>query len=201
MLTKTERLILSNQLQILKALNLGDGDYYDEKIKILQRGYAHYYDQVLDMVSDDIPEHISDEVFLILNMFRALQLSFGEENGPEETKSPWQTAGSDMLSVIPGQIYPEILEFRGFSRHWEFQHFSFASFVISEDGKYEEFYKPEGYDSVSPMLPQYRFMLRQWSLTGRKQALSLEEIRFITSLPNAAAAHPFSQSRGQNAAN
>ncbi|ANS75904.1 hypothetical protein AWM70_16015 [Paenibacillus yonginensis] len=200
MLTKTERLILSNQLQILKALNLGDGDYYDEKIKILQRGYAHYYDQVLDMVSDDIPEHISDEVFLILNMFRALQLSFEEWDGQEQPEAS-RPAASDMLSAKPGQIYPEILEFRGFSRHWEFQHFSFASFVIDEDGQYEEFSRPEGYDSLRPMLPQYRYMLRQWSLTGRKQALSLEEVRFITSLPDADAVRLFSRQRGQNTAN
>ncbi|WP_138494853.1 YfbU family protein [Paenibacillus pinistramenti] len=162
MLTKLERLILSNQLQILKALNLGDGEYYDEKIKILQRGYAHYYDQVMDMVSDDIPQQISDEVFLILNMFRTLSLSFDDLSGAGK-------AGIERESVI----------FRGFSRHLEFQHFSFASYVIEDDGGYGDFDKPEGCDSGAPMLPAYRSMLRQWALMGHKQTLSPDEIRFI----------------------
>lgn len=160
MLTKTERLILSNQLQIMKALNLGDSDYYDEKINILQRGYACFYDEVTAMVSEDIPFETSREVFDILRMYRALNLSFLDLSRGEQRK-----------------IDERMLGFAGFSRDEEFQHYSFAAFLIDERGLFEEFRNESGYDSDLPQLPNYRKMLKQWAELGYRTALGPAEIR------------------------
>lgn len=162
MLTKTERLILSNQLQIMKALSLGDSEYYDEKINILQRGYACFYDEVTSMVSEDIPVETSREVFDILRLHRALNLSFLDLPGQEQR-----------------EIGEQRIEFAGFSRDKEFAHYSFAAFLIDEKGCYDDLRKETGYDSRQRQLPRYRRMLEAWTAMGQKTVLNAAEIRAL----------------------
>lgn len=165
MLTKAERLILCNQFEILKALKPHDAEYYEDKIKILQGGFARYYGDIINMVYDDMPKHVSDEVIEILNLYRAIYFSYSEL--PEEDKE---------------SIPEEKIQFEGFDGSEEQDHYIFTDYVLKEASGYQELHHNFGYDTHRNVLTKYRNMLDKWNGLGKKNKLNKDEIKMVLAI-------------------
>lgn len=154
-LTLAERLLLRNQLKIMKALNIPDSspDQYDEQIAILEGGYAVYYPDVLSGLNrDGTDASVTAEVLEILDMFRALD-----------------TAKRKGLTVSRG--------FEGLDANND-PHYGFAHFVLDVQGSYAES-GPARNSHSSATLPRYRRMFSTWQSQGRSHTLSQADVDAI----------------------
>lgn len=158
-LTKTERLFLINQFEVLKSLQLEDAGEYENKIKILQEGYTYFYDDIFGFLNDDLPESISEEVILILNMYRAINFSYDQLNDEQREGIPQHR-----------------IAFEGFDGNEEYAHYAFAKFVINELAQYEELKNHRGYNTHRNVLPKYRRMLAEWESLGNPGVLDKDDL-------------------------
>ncbi|MGC2299507.1 MAG: YfbU family protein, partial [Acidobacteriaceae bacterium] len=87
-LSRTERLILANQFQILATLKPDEADNYSSLIEIAERGFSERYG---DLFSGIHAEELSPEecahVGRVLEMFWNLQDSVDQLEAPEELKA------------------------------------------------------------------------------------------------------------------
>lgn len=162
MFTKTERLILSNQYQILKALEPEEADYYDEKIKILMGGYAYFYSEISNLVDDDLDEAVSIEVIKILNLYRELYISYSKLSSDEKADIPENK-----------------IKFEGFDGNEEGGHYTFAQFMLKDMDRYQELQHTYGYNTHRNVLPEYRRMLSQREKFHNERNLSKDQIAMI----------------------
>ena len=72
-MTKTERLILINQYEILNKLN--NNHSYNFDIEILRGGYVGLYNELSSMDEKETPKEVYFEVQNILSMFRTINYS------------------------------------------------------------------------------------------------------------------------------
>ena len=72
-MTKTERLILVNQLKILAHLEPENRDYYNESIEILENGYSVFYDSITSNIYDEMQEEKGNLVLNILDLYCAVE--------------------------------------------------------------------------------------------------------------------------------
>ena len=154
-LTLAERLLLRNQLKIMKALNVPDNspDQYDEQIAVLDGGYEVYYPDVLSGLNrSGTDASVTAEVLEILDMFRALD-----------------SAKRKGLTVSG--------EFEGFDANND-PHYGFAYFVLNVQGSYAES-APARNSHSSTTLPRYRNMVSTWQSLGRSHTLSQADVDAI----------------------
>ncbi len=85
-LTEYQRLILINQLTILKHLEeekgINPAGHYEERIEILENGYVHQYGMLTGFLHTEVPKETYAEVVNILSMFRTFDNAihtFGEQ--------------------------------------------------------------------------------------------------------------------------
>ncbi|MGG4219600.1 YfbU family protein [Paenibacillus jamilae] len=149
---------------MLKELNPSDRDYYDPKIEILENGYTPYYDEILGMVQEDLPEHVSNEVFSILNLYRAIHSSYSELDDVEK---------SDFKETD--------IRFKGFDMNEEYDHYSFAKYVVEGYLIYQDLQNKSGYNTHRNTLYKYGQMLQVWNELDKKTNLSKDEIKRILS--------------------
>ncbi|WP_171654563.1 YfbU family protein [Paenibacillus foliorum] len=168
-LSNVERLVLSNQYKILMDLNPDEVDYYEEKLKIVQNGYTHYYNDLFSEIDEELPEHISQEVVAVLNMYRAINFSYDDLKDDEKQEIPKHR-----------------VEFEGFDGNEEPQHYSFCRFVIEDSNRFQELHNKNGYNAHRDVLPKYRRMLIVWEKLGRKTDLSRDEIISLVTPPKQA---------------
>lgn len=153
-LTVTERLILRNQLTIMKALqvpNISPGQF-DEMIEIVESGYEIFYSDVLSGVSEDgTPRAVTKEVLEILDLFRALH-----------------DAAQNGVTLNPGAGYAK---FAGFDGNAGTGHLGFSRFLLDVQGKYQES-APAKNSHSSGTLPTYQRMVATWKSLGGNYQLS-----------------------------
>ena len=141
-LTKLERRILINQLEILKHLDKEAQDY-EERITILREGYSFRYEEAVGGVWDEVSESEYAFVLEVLSMFRMIEW-YKEDSG-------------DTLS---GALFSH---FAGFDRNYEGTLLRTAKFEIRRENNWDEQkkyeHKTDRFNSHCPLRPTYERML------------------------------------------
>ncbi|WP_185969931.1 YfbU family protein [Rhizobium straminoryzae] len=151
-LTSYERLMLS-----LKLRSLAEEDpSYAPQAEIIEQGYTFLYSEVFGSTAEpELPQEVQEEVFDILDMFRALHP--GHEVGPD-----WNPEGNRYYQ-----------KFRGFDGNND-PHYGFARFLIEKFGRFEE--SKSELNSHGPTLSTYRGMFRRWKALGKPSSPTEEQI-------------------------
>ncbi|WP_334666562.1 YfbU family protein [Streptomyces cyaneofuscatus] len=156
-LTDAERLILSNQYQILAKLD--NDEHYALMAETLRRGYKWLYDEYLEQslwpnVDDDKAEFVVD----VLDLYSTLKASYSEL----EDKS-----GIEAREV----------KFPGFDGNNEGDLMGFANFLLKH-GRFDDVLNKGGNNSHMPTVEIYRRMLQAWRDMGEPAyPYSKEQIR------------------------
>jgi uncharacterized protein YfbU (UPF0304 family) len=154
-LSDAERVILLNQYSILNTLNTTDE--YDIHIEIIKNGFTELYSNIFN-ISDEVDSFIQSEVFNILNMYRQITYTLGDN-------------------------IEESYKFNGFDTHEEGGiHGWFADFLINTTGRYTEL--KYGKDTINcinevSILHQYRGMLNVWWNLPNQVKLTPEQVSQI----------------------
>lgn len=141
-LTKTERLIISNQNRLLGFLDPESSEYFNKKAEIAEYGYAGLYYQLFESIYDGISLEICDETFDILTMFRSIHFSI--EDLSEDQKN---------------NLNLDNLKFEGFDLNND-PHYGFMEFLIKKDDRYHEFKDLYRNSHSMTTLQKYRRMLK-----------------------------------------
>ena len=164
-LTKKDRLLLFNQLEILKHLNPDDADRYEVDQKIIVNGYKYHYNDLVEWFDDDLDVSVSEYVFDVLQMFRSLNNSYA-------TLSPEDKS----------QIDIDDIKYQGFDGNEEGSYYSYANFLLEDYDRYGEIYNDGKVElnSHRNMVRTYSGMLETWkSFDNRYGNLSLDQIKKI----------------------
>lgn len=157
-LSKTERLILINQYEILKILAPHDAADHDLTIKKLVNGYTDRLFIFDEYLSDELEKSVHDDVFSIFDMHRALKFGLKQ-------------CGATV------DLEDDEVGFRGFDGNTEGEYLFFASYLLNDERLYQELHNSSGYyNSHMPMLDRYAGMLAQWEQSDDKRNLSKADI-------------------------
>lgn len=162
-LTRTERWVLSNQLQILQILDPDNQDDYKSTQKIIERGFEYLYDNRIQHINSDDQTMSESECILtieILSMFRGITYSLEKID---------DTTGINLT----------YLKFAGFDGNNEGKYLDFAFFFCNEfdDERFSEIGKGiDNFNSHLPMLDAYLRMLEVWNTSKNKYELTREEL-------------------------
>ena len=145
-LTRTERLILSNQYQILEKLDPDAADYYRHLRKIVEHGYElHYEHDVARHIYEDeniVTEADCKSVLDTLSMHEAMKRCYddlADKTGINETD----------------------IKFRGYDGSNETKMMSYAEFYVKEMGRFEDL-DIRHFNSHCQMVHRYERMVRAW---------------------------------------
>ena len=154
---RTARLLIWNQLEILKTLNPSDATNYESKQEIVASGYSSRYEEIFGQVTaEEASKEMQEEVKDILDMFRALS---------NATQSGW----------VPSD--PRRAKFEGFDANND-DHYSFAGHLIDEAGLWPES-APNKNSHSSATLDRYRRMLERWHKVVNRYKLTANEAEAI----------------------
>lgn len=145
-LNEKDRLIISNQLKILERLYPEEAAYYAQHRKAVEHGYRLHYAWLIEHFYEEMTEEECREVLSVLDMYRAITLSFQK------------------LEDKTGIDEPQV-RFRGFDGNNEGKQFSYAQYFIVDLGRFDELKydsKYPDFNSHMPMLGKYRRMLSAW---------------------------------------
>lgn len=152
-LSKTERLILINQYEILKQLDNENATDYENLIEILINGYTTFYYKFDVRISSEVPEEVQRFVFDILDVYRVIE-HYKRENPQDDqiNNHPWN-------------------HFQGFDGNEETEYFSFVRFLINDENRFaEQIPYREATDEFNhhfPTLDKYQAMINQWNNLNR----------------------------------
>lgn len=163
-LSKTKRLILANQYEILSILDPRSARFYNDRARALRDGYTRFY-PVDEFIADELPDTEQELVIQILDLYRALTFSYQALEETEEVARP---------------------QFVGFDGNdeRECELLGFADYLINQLRRFREL-SPDGeldLNSHREMLQTYQVQLERWAKLGRPMELSLGEIREILAL-------------------
>jgi uncharacterized protein YfbU (UPF0304 family) len=171
-LSREQRWMLANQYQILEKLYPEEAELHSKAREVLENGFELNYDWIAEHVYEDtMSEDACQEVIYILDMFSALERSYQE------------------LPEKPAGVTERHVMFFGFDGNHETEQFSYASFLIQKEGKFQELADHgDRLNSHAPFLDAYRRMLLVWQQLPieRKYDLSADDIQRIA----AAGPHP-----------
>lgn len=154
-LSSAERLLISMQLRRQHQEEPSVG--YDTQAEIIEQGYTILYPDVFGSTGEpELDRSVQDDVFEILDMFRALHP--GHSVGPK-----WNPSGDRYYQ-----------KFRGFDGNAGTGHYSFARFLIKRTRRYEE--SDGELNSHGPTLARYQEMVGRWKAMGRTHNLTDEQI-------------------------
>lgn len=164
-ISKIERLILINQYTILEKLDSDESEMYALNKKVLENGYTRDYGEIVEHLSDELPEIVSEEVWDILQMYRSMNFSY-----------------KDLKDK--GSLKEEDIKFKGFDGNNETSYMSYAKFVMHDLDRFDELRDNTGYPSYNshwPKVDKYRRMLGAWKSVSERynNKLSLEQINEI----------------------
>lgn len=163
-LSKTERIILINQYEILKNLEEDHAEYYDKLIEILEYGYEYFYSEI-DRLSSVISLDESKFIIDLLSFYRNLERYKRENPANEDIKKHYYAI------------------FRGFDGNEEGGFYSFTKFVIEIDNLFAEQLQyseeTDGFNSHSRMIEKYRRIVEKWREFGGKYIDSSENLSAI----------------------
>lgn len=171
--TDEQRLLLSNQYEILKHLDNENADIYDKNIEILREGFEFHYDDLFDGFSTPVSEDDSRFVLDVLNMYR--DINFSKRKLDES-----------LLNELDG----ETLHFRGFDYNddQESRLASYAEFYIKKLDTFRELIADPQFESFNSHWPnhdRYHNMLVNYELVKNSGEyefgeLTLEQILNIS---------------------
>lgn len=154
---RATRLIISNQLEILKHLNPDQKDEYERQQEIVRSGYTSRYNEVFnDLSEEEADTKMQQEVWDILGMFRAL--NFARLGG-------W--APSDPASAA----------YKGFDANND-PHQWFAAHLLDTSRLFEES-APNKNSHSSASLLTYRRMLAVWKKSANTYQITNDEAEAI----------------------
>lgn len=165
---KIQKTMLINQYKILELLTQDKdiGHEYKRERVMLQAGYIDIYKELISQrINEDVSKDVTEEVFKILDMFRALNNSFKYLDDK-------------------GSISYQEIEFKGFDSNFESEYYSFCTLLFKYMDYYEESHRRTVDSFGNRMLPVYRRMLLEWDNLNNKLELSLEEIKQIIGKSN-----------------
>ncbi|QFI53728.1 YfbU family protein [Aeromonas simiae] len=161
-MSHTERLILSNQYEILSKLNPEQADVYQRAKTIIERGYCL---QLLELEKSfgHLERDTCQEVIDTLEMHHAMMVSF--ENLPTTEQA---------------EFTPARFKFNGYSRSQERELADYVCFLLEVDKRFPEVDCPcEELSSDIAMRDKYQRMLAAWRDCPRSYKLSIQELRKI----------------------
>jgi len=163
-LTDTERLILSNQYEILAAVSGADlaaQEHYDALADNLRQGHAYLYRGILQQVQ---PEFTADQTAWlvdVLAMYGALKQSHAELSG-------------DRTDVVTYPLWP------GFDTNSEMEWLSYSR-ALHAAHLYTDVLGENLKGAHGAMAPRYSRMLARWDEMGKSQSLDLQQYNEIMS--------------------
>ncbi|WP_276120397.1 YfbU family protein [Pararhizobium qamdonense] len=156
-MNRADRLILWNQLEILKAQNPNQAADYDLQQDIVAHGYTTLYSDVFHCVTEDEASLLMQrEVWETLDMFRAL--ANAKQGG-------W-------VPSVPGR---EVFE--GFDANND-EHYWFADYLLSKANLYQESAPNKNSHNVATV-SRYRRMLTAWEAAVEKHKLTAAEAEAV----------------------
>ncbi len=161
-MSNTERLILSNQYEILAKLNPEKTAFYQRASTIIERGYCL---QILELEKSfsHLDLATCQEVIDTLELHHALAISWGNLDGADQ-----------------GEINASRLEFNGYSRSQERELADYVCFLLEVDKRFPELKCPcDELSSDIAMRDKYQRMLQVWRQCPRQYKLSIQEIRKV----------------------
>ncbi|WP_025739185.1 YfbU family protein [Salinivibrio socompensis] len=161
-MTPAQRLILSNQYQLMCHLDPSNGEKYRRLQTIIERGYALQMAEVISQF-EALCETQCREVIDIMEMHHAMQASY---NLLDETNQ--------------AALSPRRVQFWGFDAATEGALVHYVRFLVDTEGLYPQFDQGEHrFNSQMPMRDKYHRMLDVWRQCPRQFHLSLTEIEKI----------------------
>ncbi len=167
-MTKEERYVVYNQLEILKHLNPEQMEDYEKDQRTLEIGSDSDIEEMLEFLHGTA-ESVKSEVYGILEMFRTINDRY------------------DKLKTPDDGIKEYSIKFHGFDENEEFEHYAYCCYLIREMDKYNEQQGVE-LNSHYPHLNRYRNMLARYqeieqSYLDNDQSiysdLTLDDIKYI----------------------
>ncbi|MBS0970271.1 YfbU family protein [Chimaeribacter arupi] len=159
-MTNAQRLILSNQYQMMAMLNPEQAERYRRLQTIIERGYGLQMRE-LDHEFGALPEEVCRTIITIMEMHHALQVS-------------WE------LLKEKGDVDPRRLAFLGFDAATEARYLGYVRFLVHTEGRYVQFDAgTHGFNAQTKMWDKYQRMLAAWSACPRQYHLSAVEIAQI----------------------
>lgn len=162
-LTRYQRMILINQFSILAKLYPDEAENYEKRIKVLQNGYSRHYEWLIDM-GEDMSEEACSEILNILDMFSMIHTSLKN----------CANATDDMRKS---------LQFRGFDGNEEPDQYSYANYLMKDEGRYPWLAAECGdsfLNSHIPVLDMYRRMYAKWLELGKPQDMDTDLLKKIS---------------------
>jgi uncharacterized protein YfbU (UPF0304 family) len=161
-LSRTERLLLSNQYRILAKLYPDEAEHFAKAGAIVEDGYELEYYQLDQHISEKpLSEEQCREVYDILEMF--WQIKHAYEGLADKTGIP-----------------EHMTEFFGFDGNYETRYLGYARFLFKDD-RYPGLKKGDNYNSHAPLLPLMRKMVAEWKKSAVKHELTRDDLLRITS--------------------
>ena len=166
-LTKTERLILTNQFRIRAALtkNKHEAEHFDQFAEVLERGYTLFYGEMFQTISDEMPQQECCYVLDVLEMYWGLQQSYSQLKDKD---------GIESHDIV----------FPGFDGNNETEYMAFTRF-LRKDGRFEALQATRDFNSHFPTRHKYVAMLEVWERIPSDQrfVMSAAQIRSVLNRP------------------
>jgi len=160
-----DRLILSNQYKILKALtdDKREKEYYDQGIEILSSGYKHDYGMLVEDFDEEVDNQICQFVWDILALYSELNSSY-EQLSPEDKK----------------EIPEDELVFLGFDGNDEVQYYLYCMFILEKLKRYGELTQNRNdFNTHWPIVDRYKKMLEKRSQISTKKFVRLTKDQIL----------------------
>lgn len=160
-LTKTERLILANQYEILGELK--SSDYYRELSQNLKLGFLDLYSNIFKEIEPVFMDDSAEFVYDTLALYTLLKDSYeGLSNDDKQ------------------QVKEAKVVFTGFDAYTESRYLSFI-LALRRSGRFIGILSDTNLDSHTPNAANYRQMIHVWRTMSKPAfPLSAEQIKAIT---------------------
>lgn len=164
--SRNERLMLSNQYEILSILDPESAASHRKKKKIIQDGYSLNYGWMTNYIEPEVSKKTCVEVLRILDMYSALGDSL------------YRLDNKDGISE-------EDVSFSGFDGNNETDLMAYAKFLIFDEGKFSDLLDVSGFalNSHFPIMNSYRKCLDRWASKKEPHRMDVETIRYIIDKP------------------
>lgn len=159
-MTHAQRLILSNQYQMMAMLEPDNAERYRRYQTIIERGYGLQLRE-LDKEFGELSEATCRTLIDIMEMHHALHVSWSNHKAP-------------------CNIEERRLAFLGFDSATEARYLGYVRFMVNVEGRYTHFDSgTHGFNAQTPMWEKYQRMLAVWHTCPRQYHLSENEIAQI----------------------
>ncbi|MGL4544312.1 MAG: YfbU family protein [Plesiomonas sp.] len=158
-MTNAQRLILSNQYNLMAMMDPNNAARYRRLQTIVECGYGLQLRE-LDRHFGDLSEEDCRTIIDAMEMYHALQVSFN--NLSADTQQP---------------IDSRRLSFLGFDAATEPHLLGYVRFLVETEGRYPQFdASVHGFNAQMPMWDKYQRMLNVWHACPRQYHLCAAEI-------------------------